>query len=264
MDKNKGITLIVLIITVILLIILAGVTINFVGEGKIFDSAEEVVNRSEEQMNSHDQMVNDVRNMIIGDASEPGKDDSDEENPVCTTHIPGEWIIIDAATCTTTGTKVKKCTVCDTILETSIIAATGHSYGSWETTQAATCTVTGTQTRTCTKCGATQKQVIPKLGHSYVNHVCTRCGAKETFEFIIVLEDYNITMSFKAEYNTTWQSWVNTSYNTGEVSHGLGNIWVQGPSSLLYVSTSPSSLVNSRVFPNEIIQPGTYYGTPQS
>ena len=44
MRKNKGITLIALIITIVLLIILLGVSIDLIIDGKIFNSAEKAVN----------------------------------------------------------------------------------------------------------------------------------------------------------------------------------------------------------------------------
>ncbi len=42
-------------------------------------------------------------------------------------HIPGEWAVTKTATCTEKGERVKKCTVCDSTLETEVIDAHGHS-----------------------------------------------------------------------------------------------------------------------------------------
>lgn len=63
MKQNKGITLITLILTVIILLILAGVTIDYVADGKIIDSAEDVVNQTEQQIDNQEQMVEEVRNL---------------------------------------------------------------------------------------------------------------------------------------------------------------------------------------------------------
>ena len=51
----------------------------------------------------------------------------------------------------------------------------GHSYTSKVTT-AATCTTAGVKTYTC-ECGHTYTEEIPATGHTYVDGVCTVCGA---------------------------------------------------------------------------------------
>lgn len=61
--EEKGITLIVLVITVIILVILAAITIDFVGDQKLFEGANELVDRSEKQGNEHQEMVDEVRNL---------------------------------------------------------------------------------------------------------------------------------------------------------------------------------------------------------
>ena len=43
MRKNKGVTLITLIITIIVLLILVGVSINLIIKGDLFDNAEKAV-----------------------------------------------------------------------------------------------------------------------------------------------------------------------------------------------------------------------------
>ena len=100
-------------------------------------------------------------------------------------HTASDWIIDTAATAATDGTKHKECTVCERVLETDTIPATGsdhtHSYGSewksgadkhwlecacgvkseeaahtagdWITDTAATSTTAGTKHKECTECG---------------------------------------------------------------------------------------------------------------
>ena len=48
----------------------------------------------------------------------------------------------------------------------------------WEqnTETEATCTTDGLAIKECSLCGETEDVVLPKLGHHYVNRVCTRCG----------------------------------------------------------------------------------------
>ena len=50
MRKNKGITLIALIITIVILLILLAVSIDLVIDGKIFTSAEKAVNGTNEKV----------------------------------------------------------------------------------------------------------------------------------------------------------------------------------------------------------------------
>ena len=53
-----------------------------------------------------------------------------------------------------------------------------HSYTS-EITTAATCTTAGVRTYTC-ECGDTYTEAIPAIGHTYVNGVCSVCGAEDS------------------------------------------------------------------------------------
>jgi len=87
----------------------------------------------------------------------------------CPHTFSGQYTITKAATCTTNGTEVAKCTRCHTITATRTIPAEGHKFNdSYTITKAATCTTNGTKVGKCTKCQAillvTQ---IPELGHSY-------------------------------------------------------------------------------------------------
>ena len=85
--------------------------------------------------------------------SDCGYSYTDNETPVID-HTPGA-----AATCTTAQT----CTVCKTV----ITPAKGHTPGA-----AATCTTP----ETCTVCGA---QTAPTTAHSYVDGICSVCGAED-------------------------------------------------------------------------------------
>ena len=110
-------------------------------------------------------------------------------------HNWGSWTTTKEATCTTAGTKQRKCSRCSKI-ETSTIAIPGHSYGSWTTTKAATCTVAGSEKRTCTRCGVSETRTTSILGHNMGSwntvtsptctanglkkSTCSRCGYTET------------------------------------------------------------------------------------
>lgn len=80
-------------------------------------------------------------------------------------HTPGEWTLTLAADCNGAGSQYRKCTACDSILETQTIEAGAHLYGEWQVQSDATCTKTGVKTRVCTLCEDTQSESIPALGH---------------------------------------------------------------------------------------------------
>ena len=71
------------------------------------------------------------------------------------------------------------CILCLSLLALAACGDHVHSYGKWEVTTPATCEESGERSRTCSECGDTQTRTIPKLGHNYVNGVCTECGAEE-------------------------------------------------------------------------------------
>ena len=116
-----------------------------------------------------------------------------------TPHTFGEWIIDEAATCTTSGTRHHVCTTCNkSVSET--ISATGHNYsttwstdgtnhwrvcqnsgctsvsgktthtfGQWIVDKAATCTTSGTRHHVCTTCNKSVSETVPvePTAHNY-------------------------------------------------------------------------------------------------
>ena len=72
----------------------------------------------------------------------------------CATHVFGDWKITEEATCTTTGTKTRACTVCGKV-ETVTIAKTAHKYVN--TVVKPTYTVQGYTLHTCSVCGYSYK-----------------------------------------------------------------------------------------------------------
>ena len=80
------------------------------------------------------------------------------------THSYGNWYELDATY------HAKKCSCGD-------IVKNAHSY-TWNTTTDATCVEDGVKDGICT-CGHTKTEIVPKLGHNFVNGTCTRCGAKK-------------------------------------------------------------------------------------
>ena len=79
------------------------------------------------------------------------------------------------ATCTTDGEYTKECTKCgDKITEKE------PAHHIWEeeveVIKEATCKEAGEAIRKCTRCEEEEKYVIDKLGHTYVDGICIRCG----------------------------------------------------------------------------------------
>ena len=72
----------------------------------------------------------------------------------CATHVFGDWKITEEATCTTTGTKTRACTVCGKV-ETVTIAKTAHKYVN--TVVKPTYTAQGYTLHKCSVCGYSYK-----------------------------------------------------------------------------------------------------------
>lgn len=206
MQKQKGITLIALIITVILLLILLGTSLGIVLRGDFFGKARKTAKMTDEKFSNEGNTIekgqNDWEQMEVDICSHIWGKEQITLEPTCTTlgkkakvceicgrtieteipalgHNYGDWVITKNATCVAEGSKKRTCTVCG-VEEVETIPATGvHTYGEWQVTKQATCTADGIKTKTCTGCGATQSQSIAKLGHNYVNGTCTRCGEKQ-------------------------------------------------------------------------------------
>ena len=64
MKKNKGITLIALIITIIIMLILVAVTIDVVVDGKLFDTAKDAVDKTNEKVGEEQERVDGLMNEL--------------------------------------------------------------------------------------------------------------------------------------------------------------------------------------------------------
>jgi len=206
LKKNKGITLISLIITIILLLILVGTSLGIILQGNFFYKAKRTAKMADEKISSEGNTIekgqNDWEQMEVDICSHIWGKEQITLEPTCTTpgkkvrecencgktieveipalgHNYGDWVITKNVTCLQNGTKTKTCTVCGATQVETIKATGSHTYGAWVTTTSATCTTNGTRKRTCTACGTTENQGITKLGHNYVKRTCTRCGDVE-------------------------------------------------------------------------------------
>ena len=68
---------------------------------------------------------------------------------------------------------------CEDCGKTEEQATCTHTWDAGKVTTEPTCDKDGVKTYTCTKCGLTKTEVIPALGHNYVDGTCTNCGAAD-------------------------------------------------------------------------------------
>ena len=96
-------------------------------------------------------------------------------------HTLGAWETVTEATCTSNGSRQRRCTSCGEVVDKESIAATGHSWGAWTTVANATCTSAGSNKRTCTSCGESETSRVEALGHDWVTHKSESTGADGYF-----------------------------------------------------------------------------------
>ena len=96
-------------------------------------------------------------------------------------HTLGAWETVTEATCTSNGSRQRRCTSCGEVVDKESIAATGHSWGAWTTVANATCTSAGSKKRTCTSCGESETSRVAALGHDWVTHKSESTGADGYF-----------------------------------------------------------------------------------
>ena len=109
MMKNKGITLVALIITIIILLILAGVSLSFVFNGGILDKTQQAVNEYENASQKEQDLLNKIdeyiKNELVGDNSDVNEGYNGEPNapkltegmiPVKYNETIEKWVITNA------------------------------------------------------------------------------------------------------------------------------------------------------------------------
>ncbi|MCI8591583.1 MAG: Ig-like domain-containing protein [Lachnospiraceae bacterium] len=79
-------------------------------------------------------------------------------------HAYNTWIIGEQPTCTKTGIKTRKCSICGQI-ETQTIAKTAHTYDGGVIKKNATCEEKGIKIYTCMVCKSEKAESIPEIGH---------------------------------------------------------------------------------------------------
>lgn len=105
------------------------------------------------------------------------------------------WVVNQPYPCAE-GTKTRECDICHEKETVTVPATKAHQLTDWEVTVKPTCTTTGTRVKKCTVCGnVVETETINELGHDFQNYVddnrpaccdqyetgtCTRCNAKDT------------------------------------------------------------------------------------
>ena len=82
LKRNKGITLVALIITIIILLILAGVSLSFVFNGGILDKAQSAINEYESASKKEQDLLDEIDKYIENELGGSSVDDNkNEPNP---------------------------------------------------------------------------------------------------------------------------------------------------------------------------------------
>lgn len=94
-------------------------------------------------------------------------------------HTEGEWQVTES-TCTTDGSRVQRCSVCNEVLHSETIAATGHAYGEWTVRTEPTETTDGLKERRCEHCDDVQTEVVPATGSDKPDPIDPNPGKPDT------------------------------------------------------------------------------------
>ena len=184
MRKNKGITLIALIITIVIMLILVAVSVNVLINSNIIGQAEKAAKGYKTAYEQEQTRIDELM-------EEWNRLEQDQESGCV--HNWGEWQTVTPATCTNAGSQKRTCSLCNTS-ETQNIPVLEHNYSE------ATCT----EPQTCTRCGATTGTA---LGHNLVNGVCTRCGVNFEMTASDVANKPSIYGSTVTNYNANGIEW---------------------------------------------------------
>lgn len=116
-QRNEGITLVVLIITIILLLILLGVGTKTIIDGKLISSAEKAVNETNNRTSKEQTEING----LIGELTEI-------EQSQCE-HEWGEWETIKTVTDKETGKRKRVCSKCGKVFEQDVLILGSYIIG---------------------------------------------------------------------------------------------------------------------------------------
>ncbi|MCR5461991.1 MAG: leucine-rich repeat domain-containing protein [bacterium] len=99
-----------------------------------------------------------------------------------------------------------------------------HEFGDWELLVDSTCTEVGTKKRSCA-CGKVEFADVELKPHTYVNDVCSVCGAEKiTDGFVIDYNENAQTYIIRGYNGTSTSPMITRTYNDG--IHGVHNLIV--------------------------------------
>lgn len=90
-DKNKGITLVALVITIIILLILAGVAISALTQTGLFDNAKQAKNATENAQKNEEITLNEYEQAIAGYGNGDGQQEKISAEMVSFTPEDPNW-----------------------------------------------------------------------------------------------------------------------------------------------------------------------------
>ncbi len=86
-------------------------------------------------------------------------------------HDWSKWKVTKQATCSTKGSRERSCKICGTKEKEEYYE--DHEFGAWEITKEPTCTEQGERQHTCKNCNTTKTQALDMLPHEYEYKVVT-------------------------------------------------------------------------------------------
>lgn len=127
-----------------------------------------------------------IKYTTFGTLTESSKPSSGNtsSNDTHVSHSMGEWITNKEPTCTTSGIKIRKCSICN-YSESKPIEVLGHAFSNPSITKQPTCMETGVESGKCTRCGQSTTNTIKAKGHNFGSWsetkgaTCTKGGTKE-------------------------------------------------------------------------------------
>ncbi len=116
-----------------------------------------------------------ISDFVIGEDGTYDVTDSENKNVADWTgngvatceHVWGEYVEVNAATCTDAGLLEAACQNGCGATDTKTVPALGHSWSDWANTVEPTCTDAGIKVRNCPVCGAEETQASAALGHAW-------------------------------------------------------------------------------------------------
>lgn len=180
--KQRGITLIALIITIVILIILASISISQI-------KSNNIIGQTQNQKDKVDKLQDEYNKVIDGIKPEP---DSNNGGSDCAHSYTTKVV---EPTCTEQGYTTYTCSSCNYTYTGDYKDALGHKWDNTEgkITKEPTATTPGTRTFTCTVCGYKLNRDIPATGQQGGNSSSgstTTCKHNNLYDIAYDVSDY--------------------------------------------------------------------------